>query len=56
MPDLDLDELFAELDGFAKPQSKRATYTPREERVIAGFEDCKFASNNDPLRGGFRVQ
>lgn len=39
MTDLDLDELRAELDGFAKPQPKRSTYTPREERVIAGFED-----------------
>lgn len=39
MIDLDLDELRAELDGFAKPQPKRATYTPREERIIAGFED-----------------
>lgn len=41
MPDLDidLDELRAELDGFATAQPKRATYTPREERIIAGFED-----------------
>lgn len=38
-PDIDLDELRAELDGFATAQSKRATYTPREERIIAGFED-----------------
>lgn len=37
--DIDLDELRAELDGFATAQPKRATYTPREERIIAGFED-----------------
>lgn len=37
--DLDLDELRAELDEFATAQPKRATYTPREERIIAGFED-----------------
>lgn len=39
MTDLDLDELRAELDGFAKPDRKAATYTAREERIIAGFED-----------------
>lgn len=38
-PDIDLDELRAELDGFATAQPKQATYTPREERIIAGFED-----------------
>ena len=38
-PDIDLDELRAELDGFATAQPNRATYTPREERIIAGFED-----------------
>lgn len=38
-PDIDLDELRAELDGFATAQPKRTTYTPREERIIAGFED-----------------
>ncbi len=37
--DIDLDELRAELDGFATAQPKRTTYTPREERIIAGFED-----------------
>ncbi len=37
--DIDLDELRAELDGFSTAQPKRATYTPREERIIAGFED-----------------
>lgn len=39
MPDIDLDELRAELDDFAQPQSKRSAYTPLEERIIAGFED-----------------
>lgn len=39
MPDLDLDELRAELDDFAQPQPKRSAYTPLEERIIAGFED-----------------
>ncbi len=38
MADLDLDELRAELDDFAQPQ-KKAARSPREERVIAGFED-----------------
>lgn len=35
----DLDLLRSELDAFAKPKAKRANYTPREERIIAGFED-----------------
>lgn len=35
----DLDDLRAELDAFAKPEPKRANYTAREERIIAGFED-----------------
>lgn len=39
MADLDLDELRSELDEFAQKQPKRAAYTPREERIIAGFED-----------------
>jgi hypothetical protein len=39
MTDLDLDELRAELDGFAQKQPKRPAYAPREERIIAGFED-----------------
>lgn len=37
--DIDLDELRAELSDFATVQPKRATYTPRDERIIAGFED-----------------
>ena len=39
MADLTLDELRAELADFAVPEAKNATYTPREERIIAGFED-----------------
>ncbi len=39
MADLTLDELRAELSDFAVPEAKKATYTPREERIIAGFED-----------------
>lgn len=38
MADVDLDELRAELADFAQPQ-KKAARSPREERVIAGFED-----------------
>lgn len=41
MPDLDLDELAGELADFAPAKKKQATYTPREERVIAGFEDIE---------------
>ena len=39
MADLSLDELRAELADFAPPEAKKATYTPREERIIAGFQD-----------------
>ncbi|MDZ4069016.1 MAG: GIY-YIG nuclease family protein [Tabrizicola sp.] len=39
MPDLSLDDLRAELAGFAPAEKATATYTPREERIIAGFED-----------------
>ncbi|MDF1835803.1 MAG: GIY-YIG nuclease family protein, partial [Alteraurantiacibacter sp. bin_em_oilr2.035] len=38
MPDLSDDELLAEL-GVEVEQQKARTYTPREERIIAGFED-----------------
>src|SRR5450631_365538 len=38
MADIDLDELRAELDEFAQPQ-KKGGRSPREERIIAGFED-----------------
>lgn len=37
----DLDELAGELADFAPAKKKQATYTPREERVIAGFEDIE---------------
>ena len=39
MPDLSLDDLRAELADFAPAEKATATYTPREERIIAGFED-----------------
>lgn len=38
--DLDLDELRAELDGFAQPE-KEGGHSAREERIIAGFEDIQ---------------
>lgn len=40
MSDLDLDELRAELDDFALPE-KKSGRTPREERIIAGFEEVQ---------------
>jgi hypothetical protein len=40
MSDPDLDELRAELDGFAQPE-KKGGRPPREERVIAGFEEIQ---------------
>jgi hypothetical protein len=40
MADLDLDELRLELDAFAQPQ-KKGGRSPREERIIAGFEDIQ---------------
>lgn len=36
----DLDELRADLDGFARPK-KKVELTAREERIIAGFEDVQ---------------
>ena len=39
MADLSLDDLRAELADFAPAEAKQSTYTPREERIIAGFED-----------------
>jgi len=38
MNEFDLDHLRAELDEFAQP-AKRGGRSPREERIIAGFED-----------------
>lgn len=40
MSDLDLDELRAELADFAQPGKARGR-SPREERIIAGFEDIQ---------------
>src|ERR1700689_1317841 len=40
MSDLDLDELRAELDDFAQPET-RGGRSPREERIIAGFEEIQ---------------
>lgn len=39
MTDLNLDELADELAEFAPVAKKQSTYTPREERIIAGFQD-----------------
>lgn len=41
MSELDLDELASELSDFAPAKRKQAAYSPREERVIAGFEDIE---------------
>ena len=47
MADLTDDELLAEL-GVSVEQSKAQTYTPREERIIAGFEDIvRFYEEHD---------
>jgi Meiotically up-regulated gene 113 len=40
MTDFDLDELRSQLDDFATPQ-KQAGRSPREERIIAGFEEVQ---------------
>ena len=40
MSEIDLDELRSELSDFAEPE-KKGTRSPREERVIAGFEEIK---------------
>ena len=46
MSDPDLDELRAELDEFAQPE-KRGGRSPREERIIAGFEEIqRFVEKN----------
>lgn len=41
MSEPDLDELAGELADFAPAKSKQSTFTPREERIIAGFEDIE---------------
>lgn len=46
MSDLDLDELRSELDDFAQPE-KTASRSPRDERIIAGFEEIqRFVDEN----------
>ena len=40
MSDLDLDELRSELGDFAQPE-KKGGRSPREERIIAGFEEIQ---------------
>lgn len=40
MSDLDLDDLRAELEDFAQPE-KKGGRSPREERIIAGFEEIQ---------------
>ena len=40
MSDLDLDDLRAELDDFAQPE-KSGGRSPREERIISGFEEIQ---------------
>jgi len=40
MSEMDLDQLRAELDEFAKPE-KKGGRSAREERIIAGFEDIQ---------------
>lgn len=41
MSDFDLEDLAGELADFAPAKKKQSTYTPREERIIAGFEDIE---------------
>jgi hypothetical protein len=41
MSDLDLEDLAGELADFAPAKQKQSTYTPKEERIIAGFEDIE---------------
>lgn len=41
MSDLDLDELRAELDEFSTDKKDQSARSPREERIIAGFEDIE---------------
>ncbi len=40
MSDIDLDKLRSELDDFAEPE-KKGGRSPREERIIAGFEEIQ---------------
>lgn len=54
MPDFDLDDLAGELADFAPAQKKQSTYTSREERIIAGFEDIErfFEEHGRPPQHG----
>lgn len=40
MSDIDLDALRLEVDEFAEPE-KKGGRSPREERIIAGFEEIQ---------------
>lgn len=53
MSELDLDQLRAELDEFAEPE-KKGGRSPREERIIAGFEEIQrfVARHGNPPRHG----
>lgn len=53
MSDFDLDELRSELDEFAQPE-KKGGRSPREERIIAGFEEIQrfVEKNGHPPRHG----
>lgn len=56
MSDIDLDELRSELDDFAQPE-KKGGRSPREERIIAGFEEVqRFVEmhGHPPLHGEAR--
>jgi hypothetical protein len=47
MSDIDLDKLREELDDFAEPE-KKGGRSPREERIIAGFEEIqRFVEKHD---------
>jgi len=51
MSDLDLDDLRSELDDFAQPD-KKGGRPPREERIIAGFEEIqRFVEKNGRAPG-----
>ncbi len=53
MSDFDLDELRSELEDFAQPE-KKGGRSPREERIIAGFEEIQrfVERNGHPPRHG----
>ncbi|MBS6045946.1 MAG: GIY-YIG nuclease family protein [Neisseria sp.] len=50
MSDIDLDDLYAELDAEFGKTEKQTNLTAQQERIIAGFEDiCRFAETHDRL-------